>query len=161
MDSPLSGLLGAVDETYRHFERAEAVHASQSKALEMIATGAPLGEVLVSLKQAVESQVPDLLCSFLLMDVKETAANDRQMAPSWSVDIVGHRGKQLGSFSAYLENERTISADETDILVQASRIGGLAIQRHNADKDLRDTGGAVAPGAKDGSHRPPRRRYRP
>src|SRR5205807_3035245 len=44
-----------------------AFRAGQKKVLEMIATGAPLGEILTSLVLLIEAQSPEMLCSVLLL----------------------------------------------------------------------------------------------
>ena len=44
-----------------------AFRAGQKKVLEMIASGAPLGEILTSLVLLIEAQTPEMLCSVLLL----------------------------------------------------------------------------------------------
>jgi hypothetical protein len=48
-------------------KKEEAFRAGQKKVLEMIATGAPLGEILTSLVLLIEAQSPEMLCSVLLL----------------------------------------------------------------------------------------------
>src|SRR2546428_7128721 len=47
--------------------KEEAFRAGQKKVLEMIATGAPLGEILTCLVLLIEAQTPEMLCSVLLL----------------------------------------------------------------------------------------------
>ena len=49
-------------------ERAEALLAGENRLLEMIATGAPLGETLDALCRLVERMSPEWLASILLVD---------------------------------------------------------------------------------------------
>jgi GAF domain-containing protein len=48
-------------------KKEEDFRAGQKKVLEMIATGAPLGEILTSLVLLIEAQSPEMLCSVLLL----------------------------------------------------------------------------------------------
>ena len=48
-------------------ENEEAFREGQSRVLEMIATGAPLSEILNSLVLLIEAQSPEMLCSVLLL----------------------------------------------------------------------------------------------
>src|SRR5712692_6708231 len=48
-------------------KKEEAFRAGQKKVLEMIASGAPLGEILTSLVLLIEAQSPEMLCSVLLL----------------------------------------------------------------------------------------------
>ena len=49
-------------------KQAEALRAGQSRVLEMIATSAPLEDILTSLMHLIESQAEGMLCSVLLLD---------------------------------------------------------------------------------------------
>jgi PAS domain S-box-containing protein len=49
-------------------KRTERLRAGQSHVLEMIATGAPLTETLLSLTRLIEAQSDKMLCSVLLLD---------------------------------------------------------------------------------------------
>jgi PAS domain S-box-containing protein len=55
-----------IDVTARR--RAEALTAAQKQVLELIATGAPLADVLDALVRLLEAQSPAMLCSILLLD---------------------------------------------------------------------------------------------
>jgi PAS domain S-box-containing protein len=71
---PLRGATGetcqvvttCIDVTERR--RAEALTAAQKQVLELIATGAPLANVLEALVRLLEAQSPAMLCSILLLD---------------------------------------------------------------------------------------------
>jgi PAS domain S-box-containing protein len=60
--------VGAVIKDITERKKAEALRAGQNRVLEMIATGAPLPEMLTSLAEVIESQCPGTLCSVLLLD---------------------------------------------------------------------------------------------
>jgi two-component system, cell cycle sensor histidine kinase and response regulator CckA len=49
-------------------EQAEALRAGQARVLEMVATGAPLAEVLTELARLVEAHSPGLLASIVVLD---------------------------------------------------------------------------------------------
>jgi PAS domain S-box-containing protein len=66
---PLRMLGVHVDITDR--KRSEELLAGQKRALELIATGAPLGDTLDELLRFIEAQSPDMLCSILLLDPDE------------------------------------------------------------------------------------------
>ncbi|MGB3609012.1 MAG: PAS domain S-box protein [Cellvibrio sp.] len=58
----------AVVEDITARKNSEALLGSQMAVLEMIARRAPLRDILTSLVAAVEAQVPDMVCSVLLLD---------------------------------------------------------------------------------------------
>lgn len=60
--------VGAVIKDITERKKAEALRAGQSRVLEMIATSAPLEEMLTGLASLIESQCPGMLCSVLLLD---------------------------------------------------------------------------------------------
>ena len=72
MTPEFKNFLGTVDIAYHRFDlerlRSEDIQACHHRVLEMIATGSPLNEILAHLSLAVESQVPGLLCSFMVLD---------------------------------------------------------------------------------------------
>lgn len=52
----------------REHDRIAILLAGQTRVLETIAVGKPLPEVLTALSTLVESQVPGMLCSVLLLE---------------------------------------------------------------------------------------------
>lgn len=68
-DNPTRMMGVALDVTER--KQNEALVAGQRKALEMIATGAPLPEILEHLLNVLEAQSPEMVCSILLFDADQ------------------------------------------------------------------------------------------
>ncbi len=66
--------------------RAESMMASQAQILRLIAEGAPLAETLATLCSVVESQIPDALCSVMLVDEAEAVLR-LGAAPSLPLDF--------------------------------------------------------------------------
>ena len=97
-------------------KQVEELHVGQAKVLEMIASGAPLTEVLASLVKVIESQSEGMLGSVLLLDEDGAhvcgGAIDR-LPPSFSSCVEGQPiGPEAGSCgTAMYRNARVITAD--------------------------------------------------
>ncbi|QGZ42289.1 PAS domain S-box-containing protein [Pseudoduganella flava] len=75
---------------------AEALRMGQNRLLEMIARGAPLGDILDKLLRLVEGQAPGLVCTVLLLD-DDGATIRGGAAPSLPPEfIAAHEGLRIG-----------------------------------------------------------------
>jgi diguanylate cyclase (GGDEF)-like protein/PAS domain S-box-containing protein len=70
-DNPSVGGIVATTRDVSERARAEALIADQAKILRLIAEGAPLSETLATICTVVERQLPDALCSVMLVDEEE------------------------------------------------------------------------------------------
>ena len=101
--------------------RAEAFQAGQHQVLEMIATGAPLPQVLTLLAHVIEDQYEGLVCQALLLDADGTHVR-LGAAPSvpeaFSQRFDGQPvGPRVGSFATAMQSGRSVIV--TDILDDA------------------------------------------
>ena len=121
--------------------QAKAFQAGQHQVLEMIATGAPLAQVITLLVHLVQDQCEGVRCSILLEEdgvrvpdtVTDTITNDR-LRPWWRTPILSQHKKVLGSFIVYRDTPRAPRADELRVLETAVDLAGVAIdQRRSQD----------------------------
>lgn len=103
-------------------QKEEAFRAGQHRALEMIATGAPLGDVLTSLVFLLERQCDGMQCSILLLDetrsrVRPGAAPSLPQAFSEAIDglPIGPRAGSCGT-AMYLGTPVIVTDIEQDTL---------------------------------------------
>lgn len=66
--SSANGFSSGLRNHFASRQQVEAVLAEQNHILEMIAKGEPLQNVLSTIAQLIEGQIPHCLCSFLLLD---------------------------------------------------------------------------------------------
>ncbi|HET6582745.1 MAG TPA: GAF domain-containing protein, partial [Nannocystaceae bacterium] len=174
-------------------ERAQRLQAGERAALEMLASGATLTEILVALVQFIEELAPDTLASILLIDETGTrlkhgagpslppafnaAVDGERIGPKagscgtaayrrepvhvadvetdplwedyrelarhhglracWSSPILATDGAVLGTFALYCRTPRLPDDGVLDLLVRATHIAGIAIQRRHLDDQLR------------------------
>ncbi|HYV14071.1 MAG TPA: GAF domain-containing protein [Pyrinomonadaceae bacterium] len=79
--------------------------------------------------------VTDILNDPLWEDYKDLAVANGLRA-CWSTPIFSGRGKVLGSFAMYYREPRTPTGEEAGLTEVATRIAGLAIERHAAKEIL-------------------------
>ena len=113
--SEAAGLLG-ISRNITERKQADVLRAGQARILEMIATSAPLNEVLDRLMELVESQVAGIIASVLLLDnegecLRHGAAPN--LAEAYKAAIDGIRiGPQVGSCgTAAFRRKSVIVAD--------------------------------------------------
>ena len=103
-------------------QRLVTLALGQNRILEMIATGSPLRETLAALLLFVEHEVPELLCSILLLDADGVHLR-HGAAPSLPEDYtraidgaaIGPRAGSCGT-AAYLARQVVVSDIDTDPL---------------------------------------------
>jgi len=115
--------------------QAEAFQAGQHQVLEMIATGAPLAEVLTLLIHVIEDQCEGIACSALVLDTDSVHARVGA-APSLPDDFVGRIdgqpvGARVGSCATAMQTGRPVivtdirSDKQWDVLRDAALSSGL------------------------------------
>jgi PAS domain S-box-containing protein len=171
----------------KHFE---SLRLGQLQALELLARGAPLAQILALLAQIVEQQAPDAVASILLVDedgrlrhgaapslpeaynqavdglaidanmgtcsaaaaraevvVTRDIATDRGwtdlkqlplaygLRAAWSMPIVDHAGKVLGTVGTYFRQNRGPTAHEQQTVALLASTAVLAIKRKQAEAE--------------------------
>jgi PAS domain S-box-containing protein len=115
--------------------QAEAFQAGQHQVLEMIATGAPLPQVLTLLIHVIEDQCEGIACSAVLLDTDGVHARVGA-APSLPDDYVSHIdgqpvGPRIGSCGTVMQTGRPVivsdinSSKQWDVLHDAALSNGL------------------------------------
>jgi GAF domain-containing protein len=87
--------------------------------------------------------VSDILNDPLWEDYRELAVANGLRA-CWSTPILSGRGKVLGSFAMYYREPHTPTGEEAGLTEVATRIAGLAIERHAAKAILARTQAELA-----------------
>ena len=120
--------------------QAEAFRAGQQQVLEMIATGAPLDQVLTLLVHVVEDQCEGMECAVLFADTDGTPGQiggPARQQPCWSTPILSPSKKVLGSFAMYCGTDREASREELRVMEIAADLAGAAIDHHRSLDALR------------------------
>jgi hypothetical protein len=111
--------------------------------LDLITTGAPLGEILNNLCTAIDLQLGNIVSVMLLPD--DTERDFKTIAHGalqfglhlyWSADIALRDEGVLGSFEMYCCVPRTPTAFELRLIQRATHLAALAIRRYHGDEDL-------------------------
>jgi PAS domain S-box-containing protein len=120
-------------------KQAEAWLASERVVLELIATGAPLTDVLERLAREAESQSIDgMLCSVLLLDeAGEPFADSHGLRAHDSSPIFSSQGSLLGSMVTYYREARPACPRDEQIIALAVRLAAIAIERERSEQALR------------------------
>jgi|SRR5277367_1917939 len=115
----------------------------EKRILDLISTGAPLGEVLNDLCTAIDLQIGNIVSVMLLpddteRDFKTIASGALQFGLHlyWSADIPLRDEDVLGSFEMYCCIPRTPTAFELKLIHRATHLAALAIRRYHGDEDL-------------------------
>ena len=120
--------------------QAEAFQAGQQQVLEMIATGAPLEDVLTLLIHVIEDQCEGTECSVLLIDpdVATGQIGRAHASPAcWSMPILSSNKKVFGFFAMYSGTPREPSRDDLRLMEIAADLAGAAIDHHRSLAALR------------------------
>jgi len=102
--------------------------------------GAPVGEGVGSCGTAAFRQetvvVADIATDPLWHDYRDVALKYNLRA-CWSVPILSSDHRVLGTFGVYYSEVRSPHPNELDIMVQMANIAGIAIEREEAETELR------------------------
>ena len=140
---------GAAEAAAAPEERTEAATlnarealSEQGRILEMIATRAPLPEVLDRLVQLAESQLRGQHVAIVLPD-DATAAPDGA-PPGWAAPIVAHNDAVLGSVAVQTpcgslngRAPRLPTAHDRHCIEAVARLAGIAIERQRSEQRIR------------------------
>ncbi len=115
----------------------------EKNILDLISTGAPLGEILNDLCTAIDLLLGNIVSVMLLpddteRDFKTIAHGARQFGLHlyWSADIASGDEDVLGSFEMYCCVPRRPTAFELRLIHRATHLAALAIRRYHGDEDL-------------------------
>ena len=109
--------------------------SEQGRILEMIATRAPLPEVLDRLVRLAEAQLDGLHVAIVLPD--SAASPPPGWHPCWSAPIVSHNDAVLGSVAVYGDPPRLPNAHDRHCIEAVARLAGIAIERQRSEQRIR------------------------
>src|SRR6267378_117781 len=112
-------------------EKEDPFYAGQGRIFEMIATSAPLEDILTRIVLLMEAQADGLRCSILLLSndgkhVRHGAAPNLPkicgLQACWSTPIISSDGDVLGSFAMYCQEPRGPNSQETRLIEAATQV---------------------------------------
>ena len=130
-----SVLLLSEDGDHVRHGAAPSLPPEYVQAIDGSAIGPKHGSCGTAIYRGEPVVVTDILNDPLWEDYKDLAAANGLRA-CWSTPIFSGRGKVLGSFAMYYREPRTPTGEEAGLTEVATRIAGLAIERHAAKEIL-------------------------
>jgi signal transduction histidine kinase/ActR/RegA family two-component response regulator len=141
IEAQSDGMLASVlllDEDGEHVRHGAA--PSLPEAYIRAIDGAPVGSRAGSCGTAIYRKEPvivtDILEDPLWVEYRHLVA-PHSLRACWSIPIMSHGGKALGSFAMYYRDVRTPTLAERDLIDVATRIARIAIERQRTDDALR------------------------
>ncbi len=138
-----SVLLLSEDGDHVRHGAAPSLPAEYVQAIDGSAIGPKHGYCGTAIYRGEPVVVTDILNDPLWEDYRELAVANGLRA-CWSTPILSGRGKVLGSFAMYYREPRTPTGEEAGLTEVATRIAGLAIERHAAKEILSRTQAELA-----------------
>ena len=130
-----SVLLLSEDGDHVRHGAAPSLPAEYVKAIDGLQIGPKHGSCGTAIYRGEPVVVTDILNDPLWEDYRDLAVANGLRA-CWSTPIFSGRGKVLGSFAMYYREPRTPTGEEAGLTEVATRIAGLAIERHAAKEIL-------------------------
>jgi len=121
--------------------------AGQNRVLELIASGAPLPEVLTLIAKLIEAEDPGVRCEFALVGESATRADSGSglsLAQLMCTPILSKQGQAIGSFAIYRRQPGDPSSSDRALAQVASHLVSIAIERRSADLALVEAGRKLA-----------------
>ena len=137
VESQLTGILGSIlllDQDGIHLRRGAARSLAEvyTKAIDGIAIGPNVGSCGSAAYRREAIVVADIMQSPLWQDYRDLAAAHGYRS-CWSTPIMSHQGQVLGAFALYSGSVREPTEVEMRLIVVATRIAGIAIERNLAE----------------------------
>lgn len=124
-------------------KRAETLLAGEKQLLEMVASGRSLRDVLRALCAMVEGVVPECICDVHVVDrsgstwsVRAHASRDGMKVAS-STPIRSRAGGVLATLCIYQREQSRSTTDHQDTIGRATHLASIAIERLQAEEELR------------------------
>ncbi len=138
-----SVLLLSEDGDHVRHGAAPSLPPEYVQAIDGSAIGPKHGSCGTAMYRGEPVVVTDILNDTLWEDYRELAVANGLRA-CWSTPILSGRGKVLGSFAMYYREPHTPTGEEAGLTEVATRIAGLAIERHAAKAILARTQAELA-----------------
>jgi len=121
--------------------------AGQNRVLELIASGAPLPDVLTLLAQFIEAEDPGVRCELALVGESVTlpdSGSGHGLAELMCTPILSKQGQSIGSFAIYRRQPGDPSSSDRALAQVASHLVSIAIERQSTDLALVEAGRKLA-----------------
>src|SRR5713101_511007 len=139
VEAQFAGLLCSVlllDEDGQHVRHgaAPSLPKAYTKAIDGLCIGPKAGSCGTAMYRREPVVVTDILQDPLWESYRDVA-EPYGFRACWSIPILAHSGKALGSFAMYYHEPRTPSPAETRALEMATHLAGIAIERKLAREE--------------------------
>src|SRR5260370_2040128 len=139
VEAQFAGLLGSVlplNEDGQHVRHgaAPSLPKAYTKAIDGLCVGPKAGSCGTAMYRRERVVVSDILQDPLWESYRDVA-EPYGFRACWSIPILAHSGKALGSFAMYYHEPRTPSPAETRALEIATHLAGIAIERKLAREE--------------------------
>ena len=133
-------------------KRAEDIAAGERRVFEQIAANAPLGVVLETICEAVESVLTQRFCAIDLSETEDPVASledsanlSREAVSAYeharecvgTTPIVTLDGRSVGTLSVHQRQPGSLPPRDAELLSRMAQIAGIAVDRRRADDALR------------------------
>ena len=133
-------------------KRAEDIAAGERRVFEQIAANAPLGVVLETICEAVESVLTQRFCAIDLSEsegsvasLEDSANLSREAVSAYeharecvgTTPIVTLDGRSVGTLSVHQRQPDSLPPRDAELLSRMAQIAGIAVDRRRADDALR------------------------
>ena len=127
-------LLDAETGRLRH-GAAPSLPDAYNRAIDGVAIGPKVGSCGTAAYRRAPVIVLDITSDPLWEDYKDLAAKFA-LRSCWSTPVISHDGTTLGTFAMYSNKVRSPTPSETGLIESATRIAGIAIERHQSEQRL-------------------------
>lgn len=135
-------LLGEDGQHVRH-GAAPSLPESYIRAIDGLCIGPKAGSCGTAMYRREPVVVTDILQD-PLWEPYRVVAESHGLRACWSTPILAHSGNALGSFAMYYREPRSPSPAEAQALKMATHLAGIAIERKQAEEELRQAQGHLA-----------------
>ncbi len=118
-----------------HHGAAPSLPDAYCRAVDGVAIGPRVGSCGTAAYRREPVIVADISTDPLWADYKDLAARFG-LRSCWSTPIMAHDGRVLGTFAMYSGSVRSPHAAEIRVIQTAIRIAGIAIERHESERQL-------------------------
>jgi PAS domain S-box-containing protein len=139
LEPTLRGVILALDPDGATLRAVSAPSLSPElqATLREVAVGPTPGASASSIRTGRRIVVADLLAAADLTEAQRAVSRSAGIAAAWAQPIIGQGGKALGVFTLYSSSARAPSKRETKLLESTAYLAGLAMERKQAEADLR------------------------
>lgn len=141
IEAQLEGIQGSIllldlDGLHLRHGAGPSLPPAYVRAIDGVRIGPKVGSCGTSVYRREAVIVSDVQADPLWEDYRELA-DLHGLRSCWSAPILSHQGTVLGTFAMYSATVRTPGAGERKLIELATRIAGIAIERHRSEERIR------------------------